>query len=359
MGFHGVEDEPKIKDKRVATKVAGLYSYRATVQALMSLSALKGDISVDQVMDMVTGAPDPETAKRALKACFVSSYEALENKWHQTVVSLWSHTHPRVPLLPNLPLTAEDVAPAPILRDARCFLQELFVRPAGVTLERGQFFLNCDEALRLALVLPSWPGVPLMAVEHEHALPVVYRLRCLLQAVGLIRIYQGKLRVVQSRYQSFLRLPPVQQYYVLWHTEAYHVGWGKFAGMWGGYLEMIQGYLPLLWDLYSEVEAGELEDAHAWSQTTIEMFSPIWEEENNQPSAGILNLYQQAALPAIVEKLLLQDVLVRYGLLQPQSVGHHGLANHYVWTHLGQILLFAEHHNDLPCGVDLLKEMTV
>lgn len=368
MGFHGVGDKSTVKRTRSSVQDSHIYPYKATVEALISLSSAKSNISADRVVDLIVSSPDPETAKHSVEECFYTSHATLSKKWNELAVSIWSHSHPHIPLLPHVPLTSEDVSSVPVLRDVECFLHELQEKSADIIHETAGAFLSGEDALRLALVLPSWQGIPLMAVEHESALPTVHRLRVLLQSAGLVRIHQHKLKVVQSHFQSFLRLPPVQRYYVLWHTEAYHVMWNEFAGMWARPIEIVQGYLPLLWDLHSDVEVGESEDARGWSESLIDTFLPIWEQEGiaGEPGSSVLTMYQQAALPAVIEQLVLRDVLVRYGLLKGQAsevellVGQRqelGIYSDYTWTALGKKLVQAEHANDLPCGIELLKEM--
>lgn len=341
--------------------------YEKAVRALFHLSAAHDATKVDDVLSLIMDAPDPETARQAIASRIQVESDVLERKWQETILNAWSQCHPRVPLLTNIALQESDVRDIPLLRDAREFLREIDRQPATIIKEDGQHIsLDPQEAIRLALVMPSWQGMPEMAVEHEWALVSVRRMRLLLQTAGLCRIWQGKLIPVRSRVKLFLEMPLTQQFYTLWHTDVYHVSWGLFAPAWQKYFDLIQGYLPLVWDLHDDVEADLVEDASDWTSTMMEVFMPLFEQEGllkNRADTSILHMYRELALPAIIKRLVFDDIFVRYGLLEGQYDPLAALIRKpdesaitcYTWTTLGEKILHAERTSDLPCGIEMLR----
>lgn len=341
--------------------------YEKAVRALFHLSHAAGETKVDDVLSLIMEAPDPETARQAITSRIQVESDVLARKWQETIMSAWSHCHPRVPLLENIALQESDVRHIPLLRDAREFLREIGREPATIMKDNGHLSLDPQEAIRLALVLPSWQGMPEMSVEHEWAVVPIMRLRLLLQTLGLCRIWQGKLIPVRSRTKLFLAMPLAQQFYALWHADVYHVNWGGFAPAWQPYIDLIQGYLPLLWDIHDDVEEGLVEEAPDWTTTMLELFTPLFEQEGllrKRTEAGILHMYRELALPAIIKKLIFDDIFVRYGLLEAQYDPLTALIKQpdessitcYTWTALGEKLLHAERTSDLPCGIEMLRQ---
>lgn len=338
-------------------------SYGKALRALFSLSHAPADMNVEDIVGLITSAPDLETARRAVANCVVGGSEVLDKKWQQVITAAWSQCHPNVPLLPQLPLSEDEVREVPIIRDAVEFLRELNATPARVSVEQGEPTISAEDTIRIGTAMPSWQGMPGMSVEHEAAVYPVWRLRQTLQSLGLARLYRGELRVVKTNVKRFLELPRVQQFYMLWHADVYHVNWTAFAPTWHRYIELIQGYLPLLWDMHHEVEAGMEEDSRVWIEDAADVFLPLWEQEGllQNHHHTIVTLYRDMTVPAAMKKIIFDDLFVRYHLVEPQYDRITALlkgadAEHnFVWTSLGEKIMYAERTSDLPCGLDLLK----
>jgi len=190
----------------------------------------------------------------------------------------------------------------------------------------------------------------------------------------------GQLTVVRSRHDRFRQLPLIQQFYILWHTDVYHVDWSDYAGQWARYVYLIQNYLPLVWEMQENVSAGSRDNVHDLTNLITEVFYPLWQQEGllrgGPTPTTFFELYEQSALPAVIAKLFIQDILVRYGLINitqdlarlfgaparsavPAS-GHIPLKptppkqGEFTWTPVGHALLPAEKNQDLPCGIELL-----
>lgn len=338
--------------------------YEEAVRALFHLSHVPDNTPFDEVVSLITNAPDPETAHQAVSSRIQAESDVLAQKWHDTIISAWSHCHPQVPLLPNLPLTEEDVRSVPVLRDMQEFLREIERESAAMVEEKDELVLKPEEAMRLALCLPSWKGVPEMVVEHEWSLLPVRRLRELAQTLGLVRIVQGYLTPVRSRIRLFNKFPLPQQFYALWHADVYHVNWGMFAPAWSRHLDLVQGYLPLIWDLHSDIEAGVEEDIQGWLENMMDTFLTLWEQEGlitPTRTTNIMRLYRQLAVPAVMKKIVFQDIFVRYRLVEEQVdplsalISTNPEVTSYIWTPIGELLIQAEAGSDLPCGIELLK----
>lgn len=326
------------------------------LQALCLLSNASATLSVEGVLHTIRRAPDPETAVREVLQTMSITSEVLERKWRSTITNLWATNHPHVPLLPSLKLSSEEVAHVPLLQDAHAFLEEIVCQSAALHEENDELVIAPPDVWRLAAILPSLRRSDDLLVESEWAYLPLRRLRATLQALRLVRPVKGKLVVVRSRYERFRHFPAIQQFYVLWHADMYHVDWGEFAGMWGRYTRVIQDYLPLLWDLGEHAQAGQAMDARTWGVDVLETFIPLWEEEGlldiGQGQAAILPIVQQHALPAILDKFLIHDVLQRHGLVATHDHGDH---THYTWTAIGARIFKAELTQELPCGLELLS----
>ncbi|GEM_PF-2432992 len=325
------------------------------LRALCALSNVAATMSVEGLLHTVRQAPDPETAVREVLRCVGATSEVLARKWRSTVVSLWATHHPHVPLLPSLALSSEEVAHVPMLQDAQAYLEEILCQPASLVEEQGELAVAEADVWRLAATMPSLRSVQTLPVESEWAHLPLRRLRAVLQALRLVRPVKGKLVVVRSRYERFRHFPATQQFYVLWHADTYHVDWGEFTGMWGRYTRVVQDYLPLLWDLGEHVQAHDVLDRQAWGVDVLETFLPLWEEEGlleiGHGQAAILPIVQQHALPAILEKFLIIDMLQRHGLLTQEVTGGQPTLR---WTTIGAKLFSAELTQELPCGLELL-----
>lgn len=327
-----------------------------TLRALCLLSNASAGVSVEGLLHTVRQAPDPETAVREVLQTVTVTSEVLERKWRSTITTLWAKHHPHVPLLPSLTLSSEEVSHVPLLQDAHAYLEEILCQPASLREEHTEQVVASPDVWRLAAALPSLRGVGELPVESEWAYLSARRLRAVLQALRLVRPVKGKLVVVRSRYERFRHFPAIQQFYVLWHADAYHVDWGEFAGMWGKYTRVIQDYLPLLWDLGEHIEAGQPLDTRRWCLEVLETFAPLWEEEGlldiGRGQAAILPIVQQHALPAILEKFLLHDTLRRHGLVTPAAAASGAPPT---WTAIGSRIFKAELTQELPCGLELLS----
>lgn len=343
------------------------YETQRAMEALLELSGFPQGQLVDRMVKLIAKAPDPETACRVITDEFQAT-GALERKWRKIINQTWQFEHNSKAYPLDLALTSQDVAQAEALTDALRLLEELAARPAELARHEREHVFAPSELSRLIKVLPSIRAGSLPeALEHEWSCVRLRRLRLLLQSLKLVRVYGGKLHVVASRYERFLSMPLPQQYYMLWHADVYHIPWGHFAATWSPYVDTIQEYLPLLWDIMQGTQAGQMQTASELTYTLLDLYQPLWEQEGvvEQGQSTFMTLYEEYALPSVVSQLVVRDVLVRYGLIQV----HEGLptlirASHnnifdgsdvsIRWTALGQTLLEAECSGDLPCGLDMV-----
>lgn len=336
------------------------------LQALWTLSDFPDDVSVESVSDLIRKAPDPETACRTITSHIHDPSEVLDRKWRKIIHQTWFDHHPHVSHLLDIPLTSSDVTNVGAMRDAHVLLQELGKRPAAVVWENNERVIDAGDIPRFVEVLPSLRGKYVPEVENEWSCVTLRRLRALLQTLRLVRVYQGKLVLVRSRYERFVRLPPTLQFYTLWHADVYHLDWAQFASQWAPYVRLIQNYLPLLWDVEDGIEEGELDNIHDVTSEIIAIYRPLWQQEgllNMSTHRTFFDVYEQSALPAVLERLLLCDIMARYGLIRTgySLVGvdsSHSLlmeSGDFTWTEVGEVLLSAERSQNLPCGMDLLS----
>jgi hypothetical protein len=329
----------------------------AKLQALCTLSNMPVPLTMRDLLAAVEQAPDPETAVRGVLHAVTLSSATLERKWRSTITDLWALRHPQVPTLPELPLSAEDVENSVALADATAFLNELERHPAHLVRERGEWLLEPTEVLRFAGQLPSLHESPLYQVEHEWGSPAVRRLRALLVAARLARPLKGRLLPIHSRVAKWRLLPPTQQFYLLWHADAYHVPWAEFGGLWSAYVRVMQEYLPLLWEAIGKVAPGTREQRSHFSGLVLETFAPLWEEEGlleaQRGDSFALQMVQHHALPTIVDRCLVRDLLQRHGLVTlDEDISS---APTFTWTTTAAALIPAEASQQLPCGNDLLR----
>lgn len=336
------------------------------LRALWTLSNFPSEVSVQSVSDAIREAPDPETACRAITSQLNEHSDALTRKWRKVIRQTWLDKHPYVSDLLDLPLTSRDIVDVIATQDALALLKEFHAKPASVIWENGDRVVDTDDIQRLIAILPSMRSRYIPQIENEWSCITLRRLRALLQSLRLVRIVRGTLTVVHSRYARFLRLPPPVQYYVLWHADVYHVNWSEFAGQWGPYVHLIQDYLPLLWDVVGDVEGGEFDNVHDVTKEIIEVYRPLWQQEglfnHTSEKKTFIDVYEESALPGILERLIVCDVMARYGVL------HAGLSlvsvdssrallmerGDFMWTQVGATLLGAERDQILPCGMKLL-----
>ncbi len=353
---------------RTASQTAG-YSNSRALEALWALSGFSADkLNVQELSDLISDAPDPETACRVITKHMDVTSDVLARKWRKIIGQTWLERHPNVSPDLELALTSRDVAHVPVVQDVHALLGELDARPARMIEERTGWTIDPQELTRLAAAMPSLRHSHLPAVEHEWAYVAIRRLRAVLQLVRLLRVYKGKLTVVQSRHARFTQLPPPQQFYAIWHADVYHIDWGQFAGAWHRYIRLMQNYLPLVWEMSDGVEEGQTHHVHDVTRVCMEVFRPLWQQEQiaARPSSRrtFFDIYEQCALPAIAEKLLVGDIFTRYGLIQIEddlvSLFHRlshpetHFDGNVRWTRVGEVMLKAEREQKLPCGLALL-----
>ncbi len=189
-------------------------------------------------------------------------------------------------------------------------------------------------------------------LESEWGSVRLRRQRMLLQHVRLIRPYSGRVAIVGKKYAKWQQLTAEQQYYVLWHTDTYHMPWGEFAGEWRQYIETIQEYLPLVWEVLNEGIELKAKETNQWLQLLLDAFIPIWEEKgldcSDQPTSLVWATYKKMALPLVMRQLLFNGWLARYGIISQRN-------NRYLKvTDAGKHVIQAERTANLACGLDLL-----
>lgn len=328
----------------------------AKLRALCQLSNVTEPVDYERVISYISEAADPEVAARGVMSRLQLPTETLVRKWRGVITDLWSVHHPHVPLLPQLPLSVNDVKDTPTLRDGLAFIQALAVESAQLVREGDEWLIDPKDVIRLARALPSLAGEALFSVESEWGIMTVRRLRAILQATRLIRAVKGRLVPVNARVKRFLSLPVAQQYYILWHADTYHVDWTRFAGLWEQYMQSVQEYLPLLWEAISGVRANYVEDRSHWAVQVLEAFSPLWDDEgllDVRPGQAVaLRIVQQHALPTIVDRFLLRDLFERHGLVKLSE--EFGMISKFTWTKVGAAVVAAEASQTLPCGLELM-----
>ena len=347
----------------------GTRDVQRTLQALLELSGFGSNLpneSIKRMMVVIRKAPDPETACQVITEEFDAS-GALERKWRKVISETWLDQHPCACSSLELPLTSEEVVDAPALRDARGLLNELDKEPALLVKEHDGWSIADSELLRLTQAMPSLRREEANIAEHEWGHVSLRRLRAVLQTLRLARVHRGRLAVVQCRYEHFLQLPLPQQFYVLWHADAYHVDWGMFGAAWQSYIRTMQNYLPLVWETGEGAIEGEMHRAYELTGILMEVFATLWEQDTTLLSAtnqALMRVYEQSALPTVVDRVIIHDLFMRYGLLQPEQSlfdifqGEQGRSNkssaYMRWTRIGEVLMAAEREDDLPCSLDIV-----
>ena len=303
-------------------KVSSTEIHNNHLAALCALSNAPKTITPDSLTELILSAPDPETATRHVLK-HVSAYsDALKNKWRKIVFNLWSTNHTHVPGLLSLPITTEDVSNVAILQDALAFLFVIQDKPADMVQEADEWLLSSSDINRLALNIPSLQSRLPLQVENEWQMLRLRRLRSVLQSLKLIRRYKNKLIIVKCRHKRFMQLPAIHQFYLLWHTEAYHVDWSEFSAIWGDFLSVIQDYLPLLWEVSSSSQPHLPHNIRQWNQNMWNAFHPLWEQAGllDQPSRKtvLFSLVRLPSLPTAVTQVIMSDLFERYGLIGGQ-----------------------------------------
>lgn len=354
------------------TQKIAVSSNHEALQALWTLSGFSERVNGEDLAHIIAEAPDPETAARVITNRVKISSDVLNRKWRKIINQTWLHQHPHVSPELDLRLTSQDVADVPALLDAKALLQELRREPAKLIRdEDGEATLDPREIRRLASVMPSLHKDSFVEVEHEWGCVPLRRMRAVLLANRLVRTYNGTLRVVETRYQRFNQLPLPQQFYCLWHADVYHVEWIDFAASWGKYISLIQNYLPLVWEVSADVlDEEESANIHDIAQAYWEVFQPLWQQERGNTaisgSRTFMEVYEQCALPSVAERLLIGDILLRYGVAELEDSSIEQLFvdntshNHYLegdlsWTKVGHVMLAAEREEELPCALDILS----
>lgn len=326
------------------------------LRALCQLSGVLEPVDFGYLASFVREAPDPETAVRRVLERVPAPSDLLARKWRSVITDMWALHHPHVALLPDLKLTAADVEDAPTLRDARAVVQELTREAANLTQVKQEWLVDPVDVTRLVSLMPSQTARAEVSVENEWNCLPWRRLRALLQGARLIRPLRGKLVSVRSRCERWLNLPATQQMYILWHADIYHVDWSEFAGLWGGYMYVVQEFLPLFWETVGAPQAGQIMDRGLWAVTMMETFAPFWQEAGlfdvRAGHMAALHIVQQHALPTIIDRFLLRDLLERHGLVTITE--EFGSLSDFKWTKAGQMLVPAEARRSLPCGNELL-----
>lgn len=312
----------------------------AQLAALIRLSDFDRRWTPQAITQLVKDSPDPETVAQAVLQRLRADSPALRQAWRQALVQLWAASHPDVPALPELPLTDKQAVSTFQLLDALAVLNAITRRPARLVAHAGHFHIHPNDIVRLQRVLESADS------------GTIERLRATLEAAHLLRPYRGQLQVVRSHLQRFLALPRSYQFYVLWHTDVYHVAWATFALDWQEYVNTLQDYLPLLWDLAADTVTDATVDKYDWCLGALEAFVPIWTQNGLLTSSrgrwSLLSLFHQCTLPTVLNQLIINDLFARYGLIQFEPDGN------FIWTPLGTTLIAAEREHSVPCALELL-----
>lgn len=337
------------------------------MEALLQLSGFPKGRFVERMEKLIAKAPDPETACRVITDEFQAT-GALERKWRKVITQTWQFQHRTSAHSLALPLTSQDVIQTEALLDARRVLEALRQTPAKLVQQGDGYVIAPEELQRLTAIMPSLSNRNIPdTLEHEWACVQLRRLRVLLTTLRLVRVYRGQLQVVASRHKRFLDLPLPQQYYVLWHADVYHVPWGSFAAGWAPYVEVVQEYLPLLWDVSGGTRAGHAQSLTELTYALLDLYQSLWEQEGVADAhETFIGIYEEYALPAVVGQLLVRDILARYGLIEIQddlpALIRAGTNSQFDsndisvrWTEIGEVMLTIERSGKLPCGIEMIR----
>lgn len=290
-------------------------------EALLELSGYTRGEYAKEMVNIVETAPDPETAASHIIGTVGVQNELLRHKWKKHITQIWFESHPSIPISMNVPLKSCDVAYAPALLEAHGILHEL---------ANGPIPLDTHEAHFAASVSPL----------HGDAV-AIRRMSAVLEELRLVRVVKDQFHLVQSRYARFQKLPPVGQFYLLWHVDMYHLDWRDYAAEYNSFIPIFQQYLPMVWEMLMQRHEGMEEGIDELSWHIVRAFRPLWRD-------SAFGLYEQSLLQDMVENLLVHTAFGRYGLIEYQN-------NHlFAWTSVGEALLNAERTMKLPCSAELL-----
>lgn len=306
--------------------------HQPNVRALLELSGYKDVQLESRMLDIVKRSPDPETALRHILKGIPVESEVLLHKWRKHIFQTWSLSHAKAPKQLNIPLTSKEVAFSPVLVEIHTLIQELRENPVHVHQDVESHFLQHSQEVLFSQDLPSFGQDPL----H------VRRVCALLEELQLVRPYKGKVRVVESRYREFTALPLPSQFYLLWHVDMYHLGWEGYFHEWGSHLVVFQQYLPMVWELLSQIQSGEEVSVDALTARIVRSFRPMWQQEL------LVGLYEQSVLQGMVEMWLIDKVFARYGFITKES------ERMFTWTRTAQVMVELERTAKLPCSTDVL-----
>ena len=322
------------------------------LQALCTLSDTPKAVNASSLTKLIREAPDPETALRGVLKSMPSPSHALQVKWRKNVIDVWAAHHSHVPELLELPIAADDISHAKALSETFEYLNIVESKPLSMIQENNEWLVSPGDVYHLAVQLPNLHNQPTMQSESEWQYLPLHRLRNSLQSLRLVRRYKNRLVIVKSRYKRYLELPTVQQYYLLWHADTYHIEWANYAGIWGDFMRVIQEYLPLLWSTCEGKEPDLAIDVRQWNKEVLQAFQSLWQQEGlldqQPPRLALLSLVRFQSLPTALTQVILKDLFVRFGLI-------YGEGTLFAYTKPGLQLLTAEHDQNLPCNIDLLQ----
>jgi hypothetical protein len=321
------------------------------LQALCTLSDSPKAVNPQSITKLMLDSPDPAAAVRSVINSMPGASEVLQTKWRQTVINMWAEQHYHLPELLTLPISGNDIAHTQVINDALSYLDIINRRPVPMVFENQEWLVSSDHVYRLASQMPSQQGKPLLPLENEWQNFNLHRLRLVLQSLRLVRRYKNQLVTVSGRYQKFLSLPLVQQYYLLWHADAYHVEWHDYSGIWGDYLKIVQEYLPLLWSISHSAVPDRDYDIRHWNQEILSLFQPLWQRagllDRQPPQTAMFALVRLQSLPTALTQVIMHDLFAKYGMVYGE-----GLI--FSYSEPGLKLLHTENGKDLPCHLDLL-----
>ena len=313
-----------------------------TLEALWALSGFPEGLDADWLSGLIGKAPDPETAHQVIMGQIPTESEALRRKWRKIISQTWLEQHPNVPAHLDMAVTSTDVIHTRAYMDACTILEAIKDQPVRATRKNGKLALGISDVRRILRLL-----------ARDASSDSLYRTLEVFNDLRLMRLYKGELRVVQTRCSRFRSLPYPVQFYLLWHADMYHVPWSTFSDTWEQYVDVIQQYIPLVWEMSAEREQGDVDRVHEFTHLLLGAYYPLWQQEqvlDHGDHFGFLSMYEQSALCSIIETVVIHGALGRYGLISAAGSPHE-----FAWTPLGIAMLEAERTKDLPCASDILQ----
>lgn len=306
--------------------------YQSNVRALLELSGYTDAKVESRMVNVIKRSPDPETALRHMLKIIPIESDVLLQKWRKYIFHIWASSHKKAPKQLCIPLTSKEVAFAPALVEVHTLVQELRENPVSLNKDLSVHFLPSSQEVQYAKDLPSF------GQDSLH----VRRVCALLEELQLVRPYKGKVSVVESRYRQFSALPLPSQYYLLWHVDMYHLDWQEYFTQWGSHLVLFQQYLPMVWEMVSQIQTGERVSLDALTARIVRAFRPMWQQELS------VGLYEQSVLQGMVELWLVDKVLNRYAFIEEIS------DRMFTWTSAATATIELERNTKLPCATDVL-----